>query len=40
MRVNLYSKKWWNKNMAQACKIWIKEKKKWGKNIPDKKKLK
>ena len=40
MRVTLYSKRWWNKNMVQARKIWTKEKKRWRKSTPDKEKLK
>ncbi len=27
MRVTFYSKRWWNEEVAQACKLWAKEKK-------------
>ena len=40
MQVTPYSKRWWNKNVAQACKAWAKEKKKWGKSTPNREKLK
>ena len=40
IRVTPFSKKWWNKEVAEAHKIWAREKKLWGKVIPDKKKLK
>lgn len=40
MRVTSYSKKWWNKEVAQARKVWAKEKKIWGKLIPNREKLK
>ena len=39
MRVTLFSKKWWNKEV-EARKIWAKEKKRWGKITPDREKLK
>ena len=40
MQVTPYFKRWWNKDMAQARKVWAKEKKKWGKSIFDREKLK
>ena len=40
MRVTSYSKRWWNKEVAEARKIWAKEKKIWGHTSPDREKLK
>ncbi len=40
MQVTFYSKRWWNKEMVQACKLWAKEKKIWGKITPNREKLK
>lgn len=40
MRVTPFSKRWWNKKVAEARKIWAKEKKLWGKVSPNREKLK
>ncbi len=40
MRVTSYSKRWWNKEVAQACKEWAKEKRLWGQITPNREKLK
>ena len=40
MRVTPFSKRWWNKEVAEARKIWAREKKLWGKISPNRKKLK
>ena len=40
MRVTSHSKRWWNKEVAQARKLWAKEKKIWGKITPNREKLK
>lgn len=40
MRVTFYSKKWWNKEVEVACKVWAKEKKLWGKITPDRERFK
>ncbi len=40
MRVTSYSKRWWNKEVAEARKIWAKEKKTWGQTTSDREKLK
>ena len=40
MRVTPYSKRWWNKNVAQARKVWAREEKLWGKITPNREKLK
>ncbi len=40
MRVTPYSKRWWNSDVAEARKIWAKEKKKWGHTSPDRERLK
>lgn len=40
MQVILYSKRWWNDEIEQACKIWAKEKKMWEKIISNREKLK
>ncbi len=40
IQVASYSEKWWNKELAKACKIWAKRKKTWGQTKPDRKKLK
>ena len=40
MRVTSHSKRWWNKEVAQACKVWAKEKKIWGQITPNREKSK
>ena len=40
MQVTSYSKRWWNREVAEARKIWAKEKKKWGHTSTDRKRLK
>ncbi len=40
MRVTSYSKKWWNKEVEVARKVWAKEKKLWGKITPDRERFK
>lgn len=36
MRVTSYSKRWWDKDVAKARKVWAKEKNIWGKITPSK----
>lgn len=40
MRVTPYSKRWWNKDVARACKVWAREKKLWEKITSDREKPK
>ncbi len=35
IRVKSYSKRWWNKELAEVRKIWAKKKKTWGQTKPD-----
>ena len=35
-----FSKRWWNKKVAEARKIWAREKKLWGKVTPNRERLK
>lgn len=38
-RVGAYSKRWWNKEVAEARKVWAQDKKKYGRNISFKEEL-
>lgn len=40
IQVTLYVKKWWNREIAEAQKIWAKERKKWGHTSLDRERLK
>ena len=40
MRVTFYSKRWWNNEVAEACKIFAREKKIWRHISQDREKLK
>lgn len=40
MQVTSFSKRWWNKEVAEARKTWAKEKKLWGKVLPNRENLK
>lgn len=35
LRVTSFSKRWWNKEVAEAKKTWAKAKRKWGITTPD-----
>lgn len=40
LRVTSFSKRWWNKEVSEARRVWAKEKKKWEKVTPDAAKFK